>query len=81
MIFWAVSAAAVSTCLVVTLRSRGLTDAGLALLGGLIVVGIAAALMHAIVSPSQVDLGNRDGMGGGFYGGGSGDFGGGDCGG
>ena len=66
-----------------TLRASNTTSAGLVLLGGLIVVGIAAALMYSIVSPLPEHAGSRHGMGGGFDGGGvgGGDFGGGDCGG
>jgi hypothetical protein len=82
-IFCAVSAAVVGTCFFVTLRSSGTTGAGLVLLGGFIVVGIAAALMYSIVSPFPDQLGSTRGTGSGFEGGGdsSGDFGGGDSGG
>ncbi|HSU02021.1 MAG TPA: hypothetical protein VLK03_05685 [Nocardioides sp.] len=77
-IFWAVSGAAVSLCFVAALRSSGTTGAGLALVGGLIVVGIAASLMASIVSAAPDQLTGRHGTGGGFDGGsGSGGFGGG----
>ena len=82
MIFWAVSGAAVTACFLVALRSSGTTGAGLVLLGGLIVVGIAASLMASIVSPAPDQLAGGHGMGGGFEGGGfdGGGGGGGDCG-
>jgi hypothetical protein len=85
LIFWAVSAVALGTCFVATLRSSGTTGAGLVLMGGLIVVGIAAALVASIVSSLPDQLAGGRGMGGGLESGGSGgggfDGGGGDCGG
>jgi hypothetical protein len=81
-IFCGVSTVVLGTCFFATLRTSGSTSAGLVLLGGLIGIGIAAALMYSIVSPLPEHGGSRH-MGGGFDGGGGGggDFGGGDCGG
>ena len=81
-IFGGVSTVVLGTCLFATLQSSGTTSAGVVLLGGLIVVSIAAALMYSIVSPFPEEGGSRHGMGGGFEGGGfDGGGGGGDCGG
>jgi hypothetical protein len=82
-IFGGVSTVVLGTCFFATLRTSSTTSAGLVLLGGLIVIGIAAALMYSILSPLPEHGGSRHGMGGGFDGGGfgAGDFGGGDCGG
>ena len=52
------------------LRSSGTTGAGLALMGGLIVVGIAAALMHAILVPFPEEGVGRRSTGSGFEDGG-----------
>jgi hypothetical protein len=84
-VFAGVSTTVLGACVVATYRSSGTTGAGLLLLGGLIVVGIAAALMYAIVSPFPQEGGNQHAMGagwdgggfdGGSDGGGGGDFGG-----
>jgi hypothetical protein len=89
VIFYGVSTLALGACFFAVLETGIPTSAGLALLGGLIVVGIAAALMDPIVSAllepgerRQVPYGSQD-IGGGFDGGGygGGDYGGGDCGG
>jgi hypothetical protein len=84
VIFYGVSTLALGACFFAVLETGIPTSAGLALLGGLIVVGIAAALMDPIVSAllepgerRQVPYGSQD-IGGGFDGGG---YGGGDCGG
>lgn len=82
-IFGGVSAVALGICFFATLHTSGTTNAGLVLMGGLIVVAIAAALMQSIVSPYPEHGGSAHGMGGGFASGGDGggDFGSGDCGG
>jgi hypothetical protein len=82
MIFAALAALALGALVVGTYRASGTTGAGMSLLGGVIVVGLAAAMMYAIASPTMRDgIGPRathgfDG-GGGYDGGGGGDFGGG----
>ena len=83
-VFGAVSAAVLGACVVATLRSSGAADAGVVLLGGLIVTGIAAALMSSVVSPLPDGAGTGRAVTGGFEGGSVGDVsggGGGDCGG
>lgn len=83
-IFCAVSAALLATSLVAALRTGGAADAGVVLLGGLIVIGIAAALMSSVVSALPDGGGTGRAMAGGFDGGSVGDLsggGGGDCGG
>ena len=70
-IFWAVAAAALGACFFTTLWSSGVVGAGLVLLGGLIVVGLATAMMHSIVTPFPDQLRGSRGMRSGF-----GDFGG-----
>ncbi|GAA5134682.1 hypothetical protein GCM10023339_71560 [Alloalcanivorax gelatiniphagus] len=67
-IFGVVSTLALAAAVVETLRTSTATQAGLVLMGGLIVVGIGAALMHAIVSPYPEATRGRY-MGAGFYGG------------
>jgi hypothetical protein len=52
-----------------TLRSSGATSAGLVLIGGVIVVGIAAALMSSVVSPLPDQLAGGQRTRGGFDGG------------
>ncbi|MBD3947880.1 hypothetical protein [Nocardioides ganghwensis] len=81
-IFGAVSAAVLGACVVATVRSSGAADAGVVLLGGLIVTGIAAALVSSVVSPPPDGAGTGRAMTGGFEGGSVGDLsggGGGDC--
>lgn len=87
-LFCGVSALALGACVVAALATGGRSNVAVALLGGLIVVGIAAALMDSIVSPlpdhdgsRQVPYGSRGLGGGGFGGAGGGGSGGGDCGG
>lgn len=92
IVFAAVAALALAALVVGTYRANGTTGAGMALLGGAIVVGLAAAMMYAVASPAMRDgIGPRarhgfDGGGGyaGYDGGGGGDSGGGggggDCG-
>lgn len=82
-IFCGVSACVLATGYFAVLRTSGSTSAGLTVLCGLIVVGIAAAMFHSIISPLPDSSAGGHGMGGGFDGGsvGGGDFGGGDCGG
>ncbi|WP_297626040.1 hypothetical protein [Nocardioides sp.] len=58
------------TCFLAALRSSGTTSAGLVLMGGFIAVGIAAALMYSIISPSPDQLESSQRMRGGFDGGG-----------
>lgn len=78
---------ALGACVFAALATGSRTNVGLALLGGLIVVGIAAALMDSIVSPSPDQLAGRRvpygsrGQEGGFGGSDGGGSGGGDCGG
>ena len=86
--FVVVSTLALGACFFAGLASGGPTSAGRALLGGLVVVGIAAAFMRSVLWHSEPDLGRganygSQGMGGGFVGGGfgGGGFGGGGFGG
>ncbi len=79
IIFGGVSALALAACYVAVLGAAGRTSAGLAVLGGLIVVGIAAAFMDALTSSypepragSQVPRG-ANGLGGFGDGSGGGD--------
>lgn len=46
------SAAALGACVYLVLEARGPASAGLILLGGLIVVGMGAAMTHVIMSPA-----------------------------
>ena len=76
VIFYGVSTLALGACFFAVLDTGNPTSAGLALLGGLIVVGIAAALMDPIVAAllepgegRKVPSGSP-GKGGGFDGGG-----------
>ena len=91
VIFYGLSTLALGACFFAVLETGNPTSAGLALLGGLIVVGIAPPLMDSVVSAlleprerGQVPYGSQvaglrqRGIGGGFAGGG---YGGGDCGG
>ena len=80
-VFGGASTVALGACLVAAFRSSGTTGAGLALMGGLIVVGIAAALMQAALAPFPDEVATRRGSsfeGGGFDGGSDGGGGGGD---
>lgn len=84
-LFCGASALALGACVFAALATGNRSNVGLTLLGGLILIGIAAALMDSIVSPlpdhdgsRQVPYGSRGTEGGGFDGGG---YGGGDCGG
>lgn len=83
-LFWGASTLVLGACLFAALATGNRTNVGLTLMGGLIVVGIAAALVDSIVSPlpdhdgsRQVPHGSLGADGGGFDGGG---FGGGECG-
>jgi hypothetical protein len=84
-IFVALSTVTLGICFFRALATGGSTSAGLVFLGGLIVVGLAAAFMQSAIwglaesGPNMVraNYGSHS-MGGGFDGGGSG---GGDCGG
>lgn len=69
-VFGGASTVVLGACVLAALRSSGTTGAGLALMGGLIVVGIAAALMQAILSPFPEEGAGRRGTGSGFEGGG-----------
>lgn len=84
-IFGGVSACVLAGAFFAVLRTGGSTNAGVTLLGGLIVVGLAAGLFYAIISPVTDSIAGGRALGGGFDGGGvgGGDFGGGggDCGG
>jgi hypothetical protein len=84
-IFGGVAACGLAGAFLAVLRTSGSTDAGVTLLGGLVVVGLAAGLFHAIISPVTDSVAGGRGMSGGFEGGsiGGGDLGagGGDCGG
>lgn len=89
LVFAALAAFALGAVVVATYRATGTTGAGMALLGGVIVVGLAAAMMDAIASPATREgigpraAGGFDGGGGyaGYDGGGDGGGGGGgDCG-
>ena len=88
-IFGGVAACGLAGAFFAVLRTSGSTDAGVTLLAGLIVVGLAAGLFYAIISPVTDSVAGGHGMSGGFEGGsiGGGDFGGGaavgggDCGG
>jgi len=85
-LFWAASAVALVACAVAAETSGHGSEAPLAVLGGLIVVGIAAALLVSILAPypDGVDTYGSRGTGAGGFGGGGfdgGGFGGGDCGG
>lgn len=87
-IFGGVAACVLTGAFFAVLRTSGSTDAGVTLLGGLIVVGLAAGLFYAIISPVTDSVVAGRGMGGGFDGGavgggdvGGGGGGGGDCGG
>jgi hypothetical protein len=84
-IFGGVAACGLAGAFLAVLRTSGSTDAGVTLLGGLVVVGLAAGLFHAIISPVTDSVAGGRGMSGGFEGGsfGGGDVGGGggDCGG
>jgi hypothetical protein len=83
-IFGSVAACVLAGAFFAVLRTSGSTDAGVTLLGGLVVVGLAAGLFYAIISPVTDSVAGGRSMGGGFEGGGvgAGDFGGGgDCGG
>lgn len=72
-VFGGASTVALGACVLAAFRSGGTTGAGLALMGGLIVVGIAAALVHAILSPFPEDGASRrrSGFEGGGFDGGS----------
>ncbi|MCP3422454.1 hypothetical protein [Nocardioides pinisoli] len=75
-VFGGASTVALGACLVAAFRSNGTTGAGLALMGGLIVVGIAAALMQAALAPFPEEVATRRASsfeGGGSDGGGGGD--------
>lgn len=83
-VFAVVATLAIGGCLVVAARTGDPADLVLTLVGSLIVLGIAAALMQAIVSPSLDGPPTRRGRGGGWEAGGYGgtfDGGGGDSGG
>ena len=70
-IFWAGAVTVLGTCFFAALRSSGATSAGLVLIGGSVVVGIAAALMYSVVSPLPAQLASGQRMRGGFDGGGA----------
>lgn len=87
-VFGATCVLALGAALVASLASGGRTSIGLTFLGGVVVIGIAAALMGAIVSPmsdgdaASSGLSGRGGWGeGGGVGLGGDGGGGGDCGG
>ncbi|GAA1479202.1 hypothetical protein GCM10009623_36480 [Nocardioides aestuarii] len=80
--YLAVSAAALGTCVFLVLEARGPASAGLILLGGLIVVGMGAAMTHTLMSPAPEleDAGHARGgwegasLDGGGHGGGDAGF-------
>lgn len=82
-LFWGFSALAVGAAAIGARVTGSRTDVGMILLGGVIVVGIAAALMHSILSPlanqseGRATFADSWGFGGGGFDGGGGDCGGG----
>lgn len=80
-LFWGASVLALGACVVTALATGGRSTAALVLLGGLIVIGIAAALLDSLVSPLDASRQVSYGAGGPWGGGGGGDATGGDGGG
>lgn len=80
-VFWAASVLALGACVTVALATAGRSAAALVLLGGLLVVGLAGALLYSLVSPldagRHVSYGGGGLWGGGVDGSGSGSGGGG----
>ncbi|MCW2748383.1 MAG: hypothetical protein JWP10_1525 [Nocardioidaceae bacterium] len=88
-LFCGASVLALGFCVLLASAAGGRSSVGVVLLGGLIVVGIGAALLDSFISPlpkHELTLSGRYGAGGGGFAGatgagGSGGGGGGDCGG
>ncbi|GAB3023788.1 hypothetical protein GCM10011376_08810 [Nocardioides flavus (ex Wang et al. 2016)] len=71
--FWGASACVLAVCFLAVLRTSGTTSAGLVLLGGPIVLGIAAALFHSTLSPVRDSVAGAGDTRGAFESGGVGD--------
>ncbi|WP_127480682.1 hypothetical protein [Nocardioides pantholopis] len=70
ILFWGVSVLALGVCIVTAVATGSRSSAALVLVGGLIVIGVAAALLDSLVSPRDGSTSTSYGAGGLWDGGG-----------